>query len=223
MRPLSFESHTSQDGSIWQLAQAVYGQSAGPDRAFAPVIPGNTSARLALYTGLAWRLSLGCARVAWLGEGWSTLAGDGVVRVDTRVNASGKVRAGSGALRELRRPDELCDLMRDLPGTKPVLGILACAPERISELAELLEDPWPIVELLDGGELLMVIELARVPGARDSVRLFSPSEDWETDLELSLVDLNHALEEVVAEPGPQQLQRLMRGAGGLSRARPRAG
>ncbi len=223
MRPLSFESHTSQDGSLWQLAQATYGLSAGPDRAFAPVIPGNTSARLALYTGLAWRLSLGCARVAWLGEGWSTLAGDGVVPIDTRVSASGKVRAGSGALRELRRPDELYELLNDLPGSKPVIGILACVKERLPELADLLEDPWPIVEVLDGGELLMVLELARVPGACDTIRLFSPSEDWETDLELSLVDLNQALEEVVAQPGPQQLRRLMRGAGGLSRARPRAG
>jgi hypothetical protein len=69
----------------------------------------------------------------------------------------------------------------------------------------------------------MVLQLARVSGEQDSICLFSPSHDWETDLELGLVDLNHALEEVVAQPNPQQLQRLMRGAGGLSRARPRVG
>ncbi|MFT5583219.1 MAG: hypothetical protein ACI9VR_000797, partial [Cognaticolwellia sp.] len=164
-----------------------------------------------------------CARVAWLGEGWSTLAGDGVLPVDTRVNAKGQVRAGSGALRELRSPAELCKLLRDLPGSRPVLGLLACAPDRISELAELLEDPWPVVEVLDGGEMLMVLQLARVAGEQDSIRLFSSSEDWETDLELSLVDLNQALEEVAAQPDPQKLQRLMRGAGALSRARPKAG
>jgi len=223
LRALNFQAHTESDGATWYRTQATYGLSVGPQRSFAPVIPGRHSARLALYTGLAWRLSLGCARVAWLGEGWSTLAGDGVVPVDTRINAAGQVRAGSGALRELRRPAELCELLRDLPGPRPVIGLLACAPERLSELADLLEDPWPVVEVLDGGEMLMVLQLARVSGEQDSIRLFSPSHDWETDLELGLVDLNHALEEVVAQPNPQRLQRLMRGAGGLSRARPRVG
>lgn len=215
MRPLSFEPHTGEHGASWHRAHAVYGQSSGPDRAFAPVIPGPISARLALYTGLAWRLSTGCARVAWLGEGWSAVAGDGVVPVDTRVDAAGRVRAGSGALRELKTPQELCTLLQDLPGANPVVGFLACAPERLGELADLLEDPWPIVEVLDGGEMLLVLRLARARGAQDSLALFSPSEDWETDLEMGLIDLNQALVSLHEAPSPERFRRLMRGAGGL--------
>lgn len=215
MRPLSFEPHTGQDGALWHRARAVYGQSTGPERAFAPVTPGPLNARLALYTGLAWRLSQGCARVAWLGEGWSSLAGDGVVPVDTRVDATGRVRAGPGALRELHRPQDLYEVLRDLPGSEPVLGFLACAPERLGELADLLEEPWPIVEVLDGGELLFVLRLARARGAQDLLALFSPSEDWETDLEMGLIDLNQALVAFAESPEPARFRRLMRGAGGL--------
>ncbi|MED5373355.1 MAG: hypothetical protein VX899_20210 [Myxococcota bacterium] len=214
MRTLELTSVERTPGLQCWTASARMGRSTGPDRAFTTAgLVSGISPRLALYTGLYWRLSAASVRVAWLGEGWSSVAGDGVVPIDARVDLSGRVLPAPGALRELGAPRELCELLAALPGEQPVLGLLALSADRLEELAHALMEHWPLVEVLDGDELLMLIQLARVPGELETLHVISPNPDLETDLELALVDLNAQLIALEEAGGSGALWRLMRGSG----------
>jgi hypothetical protein len=209
MRPLTHIQAEIDGLPSWRWRARV-GVHAGPERAWVGPLPvvaraGRPSPRLALLAGMAWRLVEGLEPWLLLGPGWSRSGPvQALVRAVPSAQGAMRLQRGDGGVRPALSASSIATALSQ--GRVAVAGLgPGRAPEWCDDLAE---GPVELPDLLDGGEVLVLIR----PGATGGVDVVEATGTTELApaIELLEIDVNSALSRLGPQLGDRQLDRLLR-------------